>query len=96
MRSLSRLVLNSVGLHLLEHVDVLADCLLASQLLKSFGISLFFSLLDLHVKDPKLSLFLGNGVFFVVVRSKLVVNLLIFLVILWLNLNLFSNNAFDA
>ena len=81
---LSRLVLHGVRLHLLEHVYALDSCLLASEFRKQFGIisSLGFSLLDLHIQDSKLTFFLGNGIFFIVIRCELMVNLLIFLVVL--------------
>ena len=81
---MSRLVLHGVRLHLLEHVYALDSCLLASEFRKQFGIisSLGFSLLDLHIQDSKLTFFLGNGIFFIVIRCELMVNLLIFLVVL--------------
>lgn len=94
--SMSGLVLHGVRLHLLEHVDLIDYGLLASKLLNSFGISLGFSLLDLHVQDSELTFFLGDWVFLVIVRCKLCVNFFVRLVVLWLNLDLFANDTVDT
>lgn len=68
--SIPSLTLHCVRLHLLEHVDVLNNRLLASEFLEGFGISLCFSLFDLHVQDSKLTFLLSDWIFFVIIGCE--------------------------
>lgn len=68
--SIPSLTLHRVRLHLLEHVDVLNNRLLASEFLQGFGISLCLSLFDLHVQDSELTFLLSDWIFFVIIGCE--------------------------